>query len=212
MKVPRSQNALGDNAVRDPNDFPTDDSLVAALRRQDSSAYEAFIRRFGGRMHAAARRYFHDQQDCHDVVQDAFISVFQSIDRFAGNSKFGTWLHRIVINACLMKLRARSRRAEISIEQLLPQFDASGHDRQPARRWKSCVEEELRREENRALVRQYIEMLPTDYREVLLLRDIEEFSTAETAVALKISPGSVKTRLHRARQALRTLLEPHFSK
>ena len=163
-------------------------------------------------MLAIAKRYLHDDQDCHDAIQDAFVSVFQAIDEFAGNSQLGTWLHRIVINGCLMKLRSRSRHPEVSIDTLLPKFDASGHAQQPARRWRNCPDEELQREENRAIIRHCIDVLPEDYREVIMLRDIEEFSTDDSAAVLKISPGAVKTRLHRARQALRTLLEPHFAR
>jgi RNA polymerase sigma-70 factor (ECF subfamily) len=110
-----------------------------------------------------------------------------------------------------MKLRARSRRPEVSIEGLLPAFDATGHHAHGVRRWRKPPDEELESEENRKLVRRLIDVLPDDYRNVLMLRDIEEFSTEEAAMALQITPGAVKTRLHRARQALRTLLEPHFA-
>jgi RNA polymerase sigma-70 factor (ECF subfamily) len=191
-------------------EFSDEASLVAALRRKDATACETFVVRFGGRMLAVARRYLHGDQDCADAVQDAFLSAFQSIDRFAGHAQLGTWLHRIVVNACLMKLRSCSRRPEISIEELLPTFDESGHHAQRVRRWRQTPDEELQRDENRSLVRRYIDLLPDDYRSVLLLRDIEEFTTQETADALQTTPGAVKTRLHRARQALRTLLEPHF--
>ena len=118
-------------------------------------------------------------------------------------------MHRIVINAGLMKIRSRSRQ-EISIEGLLPTFDVSGHHAHSVRSWRKPPDDQLQSDENRKLVRQYIDMLPDDFRRVVLLRDIEEFSTEETAVALNTTRGAVKTRLHRARQALRTLLEPHF--
>jgi RNA polymerase sigma-70 factor (ECF subfamily) len=193
-----------------PESDPSGDeaALIWALRRNDAAAYETLVRRFGGRMLAAARRYLPGEQDCADAVQDAFVSAFQAIDDFKGNAQLGSWLHRIVINACLMKVRSRSRRHEVSIEGLLPTFDASGHHAQAVPRWAQPPQEQLESDESRALVRRHIEMLPDDYRTVLLLRDIEEFSTEEAAVALQITPGAVKTRLHRARQALRTLLEP----
>jgi len=202
--------ASDNSAVSQASPIADEARLVAALRRQDPEAFETIVRRFGGRMLATARRYLHGEQDCADAVQDAFISAFQAIDRFEGNSQLATWLHRIVVNACLMKLRARSRRQEVSIEGLLPAFDAAGHHAQSVRRWRLPPDEQLQSDENRKLVRQCIDMLPADFRSVLLLRDIEEFSTEEAAAALQITPGAVKTRLHRARQALRTLLEPHF--
>jgi len=185
--------------------------LIAALRRKDPQAFETVVRRFGGRMLATARRYLPGEQDSADALQDAFISAFQAIERFEANSQLATWLHRIVINACLMKIRSRSRRPETSIEDLLPRFDASGHHAHAVPRWRQSPEEQLQSDEDRALVHRCIDMLPEDYRTVLLLRDIEELTTEETAQALETTPGAIKTRLHRARQALRTLLEPHYA-
>lgn len=186
--------------------------LVAALRRRDSAAYEAFVRQYGGRMLATARRFLKGEQDCADAVQDAFVSAFQAIGAFQEDSRLGTWLHRIVVNACLMKLRSSSRRHETSIDELFPAFNRWGHHARAVRSWRQPPDEELQSEETRTLVRRCIDMLPDDYRSVLLLRDIEELSTQETAEVLEITPGAVKTRLHRARQALRTLLSRHFER
>jgi len=161
-------------------------------------------------MLATARRYLSEEQDCADAVQDAFISAFQSIHKFEAQAQIGTWLHRILINACLMKLRSRSRRPEVSIENLLPAFDDTGHQKQSVPRWHNPPDDHLVGDENRAAVRRCIDQLPDEYRTVILLRDIEEYSTEETAAALNTTTGAIKTRLHRARQALRTLLEPHF--
>jgi RNA polymerase sigma-70 factor (ECF subfamily) len=93
----------------------------------------------------------------------------------------------------------------------LPAFDRSGHHAATISRWNAPSDDAVLSEESRALVRQSIDRLPEDHRVVLLLRDIENLSTEETAIVLGISAGAVKTRLHRARQALRTLLDPHFS-
>lgn len=184
--------------------------LVASLRAKDPQAFEVVVRRYGSRLRMTAKRYLSCDEECADAVQDAFVSAFQGIDNFEENSQLATWLHRIVINSCLMKLRSRSRRQETSIEELLPAFDATGHQIHEVPRWKSLPDDQLLRDETRTLVRRCIEMLPTDHRTVLMLRDIEEYSTDEVAEALNTTPGAVKTRLHRARQALRTLLEPHF--
>ncbi len=186
-------------------------ALVNALREKDPQACETLIREFGGQMLATARRYFPCDQDCADAVQEAFISAFQAIHRFEGQSRLGTWLHRIVVNACLMKIRGRSRRHEVSIDELLPTFDKSGHHARPVRGWKRGSEDQLLREESRALVRQCIDLLPDDYRAVIVLRDIEEYNTEQAAEMLNTTPGAIKTRLHRARQALRALLEPQFT-
>jgi RNA polymerase sigma-70 factor (ECF subfamily) len=199
------------SAAYAPNESVDENGLVSALRRNRPEAFETVVGRFGGRMLAVARRYLDCEQDCADAVQDAFVSAFQAIDRFEGHSQLGTWLHRIIVNACLMKLRSRARRPEISIERLLPTFDAGGDQSQPVRRWRLPPDEQLQCDETRALVRRCMDGLPDDYRNVLLLRDIDEFSTEEAAEALNTTPAAVKTRLHRARQALRTLLEPHFA-
>ena len=159
-------------------------------------------------MLAVARRFLRTEEDSADAVQDAFLSAFRSLDGFEGNSALGTWLHRIVVNVCLMRLRARSRSREVRIDDLLPTFDASGHHSHPVRTWEDQGLARLTRDESRAQVRACIDRLPEPYREVLLLRDIEELDTEQTARHLGINPGAVKTRLHRARQALRTLLEP----
>jgi RNA polymerase sigma-70 factor (ECF subfamily) len=184
--------------------------LVAALRRGESIAHEKLVWRYGGRMLATARRFLPCEHDCHDAVQEAFISAYQAIDMFEGQSKLGTWLHRILVNACLMKLRSRARRPEVSIDSLLPTFNESGHLRQSIPRWRQPADDQLQSDETRMLVRRCIDLLPDDFRSIVLLRDIEELNTDETAATLRITPGAVKTRLHRARQALRTLLEPHF--
>lgn len=184
--------------------------LIARLRAADPTAWEEFVRRFGGQMLRVASRLLRSQEDRIDAVQECFLSALQAIGKFEGKSTLGTWLHRIVVNACLTKLRARARGAEASIDALLPQFDESGHHAQSVRRWSNTPDERLIREETRSLVRSCIDRLPDDYRTVLLLRDIEELSTDEAAAILGAAPGTVKTRLHRARQALRTLLEPHF--
>jgi RNA polymerase sigma-70 factor (ECF subfamily) len=155
-----------------------------------------------------ARRFLRTEEDSADAVQDAFLSAFRSLEGFEGNSALGTWLHRIVVNVCLMKLRARSRSREVRIDDLLPTFDQSGHHSQPVRAWDGEAMARLTRAETRAHVWSCIDRLPGAYREVLLLRDIEELDTEQTAQLLGINPGAAKTRLHRARQALRTLLEP----
>ncbi len=185
-------------------------SFVARLRDKDPAACEALVRQFGGKMQTVAHRYLRCNEDCDDAVQEAFLSAFRAIGTFAGQSKLETWLHRILVNVCLMKLRSRSRRQTCSIEDLLPAFDEAGHYAQSIRGWRHGPDERLMRDETRALVRRCIDLLPDDYRTVLMLRDIDQLSTDETAKMLGSAPNTIKTRLHRARQALRTLLDPHF--
>jgi RNA polymerase sigma-70 factor (ECF subfamily) len=192
-----------------PADAP-DHDLVTALRSGDPRAFETLVRRYGGRMLATARRMMVVEDDAHDVVQEAFLSAFRSIESFAGTARLSTWLHRIVVNAALMKLRSRRRRPEESIDALLPRFDDSGHFAEPVARWEGGGVARLERQETRLAVRAAIDRLPDNYRTVLLLRDIEELDTEETAARLALTPSIVKMRLHRARQALRALITRDF--
>jgi RNA polymerase sigma-70 factor (ECF subfamily) len=110
-----------------------------------------------------------------------------------------------------MKLRSQRRRAEVSIESMLPTFADDGHRNNPQPAWSETAEDLLQRREACQIVRDRIAMLPEDHRTVLILRDIEELDTVETARVLGINPGAVKTRLHRARMAFRELLDADFS-
>lgn len=181
---------------------------IARLRTGDEDAFASLVRTNGGRLLATARRFFANEGDAHDAVQDTFLSAYQALDSFKGQALLSTWLHRILVNCCLVKLRSRRRRPEESLEGLLPVFSEGGQEVSPSLPWKP-FEDELARRQACALVRNLIQQLPETHRAVLLLRDIEERDTAETADLLGISENAVKIRLHRARQALRSLLDPH---
>ena len=185
-------------------------SLLARLRRGDDDACTELVRVYGGRLLSVARRMLRNEEDAKDAVQQAFLSAFRALPNFNGQSQLSTWLHRIVVNASLMKLRTRSRRPEESIEDLLPRFLDDGHHTETWSDLGSSVDDLLERKETRARVRAAIDRLPESYRTVLLLRDIEELDTARTADLLGVTANAVKIKLHRARQALARLLETEF--
>lgn len=185
-------------------------ALVLRLREGDSGAFETLVRAHTPALLRVARRFMHSEEDARDAVQDAFVSAYRSIGAFAANARLSTWIHRIVINACLMRLRTRRRRPEEDIEQYLPRFAEDGHQAEPSEPWTETAETILQRTELQGVVRTAIDQLPDVYREVLLLRDIEELSTEEVADLLGVTRNAVKIRLHRARQALRTLLDPYM--
>jgi len=187
-----------------------DRALLARLRAGDEGAFEELVRSHSGRLLAVARRFLPVEEDARDAVQDAFLSAFRALDGFQGEARLSTWLHRIVVNASLMKLRTRRRKPEQSIEDLMPGFAENGHLEKPPSPWRSDVLHEAERSELRQLIFEKIQLLPEGYRNVLMLRDIEDLDTEETAKLMELSPGAVKTRLHRARLALRELLEPHL--
>jgi RNA polymerase sigma-70 factor (ECF subfamily) len=182
-------------------------ALVARLKGDDDGAYEEVVRRFGPRMLSVARRMLTQEQDAQDAVQDAFLSAFKAIGNFQGDAKLATWLHRIVVNAALMKLRSKRRKPEASIDDLMPKYHEDGHRRSNGD-WRVTHDTAVQTSEIREQVLAAIDRLPDLYRDILMLRDIEELSTEEAAKQLEITEGAVKTRLHRARLALRESLDP----
>jgi RNA polymerase sigma-70 factor, ECF subfamily len=189
-----------------PDDPTSDRALVARLKAGDPDAYEEMVRTRAGRMLSVARRFLNDDEAARDAVQDAFLSAFRGMQRFDGQAQLSTWLHRIVVNAALMRIRSRQRRPEQSIEPLLPVFAEDGHHITTVVPWSENGEDVLERKETRALVRAAIAELPESSRTVLLLRDIDELSTKEAADLVGISENALKLRLHRARQALATVI------
>jgi RNA polymerase sigma-70 factor, ECF subfamily len=192
------------------SNFPAnadESEMLRQLQAGDDQAFEQLVRAYGPALLTVARRFLHQEQDSQDAVQDTFLSAFRALPKFQGNSSLGTWLYRIAVNACLMKLRTRRRKPEISIEDLIAGYNSDGQTESVAALVatldKSVAEHELQQH-----VREAIERLPEAYREIVLLRDIEQMSTEDTAHQLEIEEGAVKTRLHRARLALRSLLLP----
>ena len=183
---------------------------VRLLQAGDDDAFERLVRTFGGRMLTVARRYVGNEEDAKDVVQTAYLCAFRALNQFAGAAQLSTWLHRIVVNTALMKLRSSRRKPEESIEDLLPAFHEDGHHVEQFSDWSAPADQLMERKETRATVRACIEQLPENYRAVLMLRDVEELSTQEAANMLAMTPTAVKVRLHRARQALSTLLRKRY--
>jgi RNA polymerase sigma-70 factor (ECF subfamily) len=201
--------AMGDDRTSEAT-VPDEADLVRSLRDDDPAAFEALVRHFGGRLLAATRRILRHEEDARDAVQEAFVSAFRSRKQFTGAARVSTWLHRIAINAALMKLRSRRRRPEEAIDDLLPTFREDGHHAESFGSWTEATDDVLVREETCAYVREAVARLPDQYREVIVLRDFEGLDTEETAAALGITPNAAKIRLHRARLALRTLVAPRF--
>jgi RNA polymerase sigma-70 factor (ECF subfamily) len=181
---------------------------IAALTAGDEEAGSRLVRENGGRMRAVARRLLRSDEEARDALQDAFVQAHRALPRFQGGSLLSTWLHRIVVNAALMRIRRRKARPEEPLDPLLPTFLEDGHSTVPYAAWPESAETMLQRSEVRIRVRTAIDRLPETARTVLLLRDIEELDTATVAEMLGVTPNAVKIRLHRARQALRQVLDP----
>jgi len=184
------------------------DARLDALHSGDAAAIEAFVRDNTPWMLRLANRMLRDQGLAEDTVQAAFASIFGALGKFEGRSSLKTWMHRIVANQALMQLRKDRRLQETSIDALLPEFDASGCRIEDDWNTVETPEKVLEQAQTKGAVRALIDTLPDAYRIVLVLRDIEELSTAEVAEMLELTEANVKVRLHRARAALKKLLEP----
>ena len=184
------------------------ESWVPALRRGEATAFAHLVDAHGGWMLQLARRLLRHEQDAQDVVQEAFLTAFRSLGGFQGQSRLSTWLHRVLVNAALMRMRRRKRKSEPVLEGDLAAKGRTGRSAELPLVWDDPPEDVAGRRELRRQVRGAIDQLPEIHRTILLLRDIEEMSTTEVAEFLDVSKQVVKTRLHRARQALRGKIGP----
>ncbi len=152
-----------------------------------------------------ARRFLGDGPAAEDCLQDATIRVLDGIAGFEGRARLSTWVHRIVVTTALSHLRKHKRDGVlVSLDTLLPAFDDEG--RRPPDPALSIPDRTLSEAATATWVKDAVSRLPDDHRNVFVLRDVEGYSSAETAAVLEISEEAVRVRLHRARAALRTLL------
>jgi len=189
--------------------------LFERLRAGDPGSLEPLMTRFASRVFRVATRICASAADAEEVVQDVFLTVFQKAGSFEGRAALGTWIYRIAVNASLNKRRGKRAQVEESIEDLLPSFAEDGH-RQGDRSflladWSPLPDATLLSKEGREVIRAAVDCLPHHYRAVLLLRDVEELSSEEVAEILGESVASMKSRLHRARMALREQLTRHYA-
>jgi len=195
------------SARRNTVDIDTELRLVEGLQAGDATALEALMERYSSRLYRLAYGITRSSRDAEEVLQDVFLTVFRKIASFEGRATLGTWLYRVTTNAALNRRRGLAARAEGALDDQLPTFLADGHragDRSfLLADWSGTPEEELLGGEARAVLERALAALPDGYRAVLVLRDVDGLSSEETADVLRESVPSVKSRLHRARMALR---------
>ncbi|GIV62540.1 MAG: DNA-directed RNA polymerase sigma-70 factor [Rhodothermaceae bacterium] len=195
----------------DTNPQPGDPIDLQALLDGDERAFERLVRQETPRLYRVILRIVQDEDEAESILQETFLQTYQRLHTFRGESKLTTWIYAIGINlsrAYLRKSRRYDTFSEADLEQLQPRF-VHGRYADDYATWNPQRLAEAA--EHKHLVHEAIRKLPPTYREVVTLRDIEELSTAETAEVLGISEGAVRVRLHRARQALRSLLDAYFN-
>jgi RNA polymerase sigma-70 factor (ECF subfamily) len=185
----------------------TDEALASRAALGDNQAFDEITIRYQDRVYRLACRLV-GNDDAADVMQEGFLAVYRNIASFRRESRFSTWLYRIITNAALMHRRAGTRRPVESLESFLPEFDVSGRHRQaPAELQVATRIEELL--DQRFLAEQAmaaLNRLSDLYRSAFVLRDLEGLSTAEVAEVLGAEPAAVRQRVHRARLMLRGYL------
>jgi RNA polymerase sigma-70 factor (ECF subfamily) len=171
----------------------SDADLLRAHAAGDAVAFEELVRRHRDRLWAVALRTMRDREEAADALQDALISAYKAAGSFRGDSAVTTWLHRIVVNACLDRMRRRQTRATVPLPEEGPHEPADSRDRVAERDTRMVVEEALRQ-------------LPPEQRAAIVLVDVEGWSVAETATMLGVPEGTVKSRCARGRARLAVLL------
>jgi RNA polymerase sigma-70 factor (ECF subfamily) len=192
---------------------PSDEELVARARAKDFAAFEQLLDRYEDRIFRLAYRFVRNETDAKEILQDTFLTIWRKLDTFKGDAQFSSWLYRVATNAALMRLRAQRRHPEVSTEDLpIGYLDNYGQLPPASENWAKRPDDELQSEELRRHIQSAVDALPDIYRTVFLIRDVEGLSTEETAEALQISVPTVKTRLHRARIALRDAITQYFDR
>jgi len=181
----------------------TYEEVVERVKRGDTPLYEIVMRRYNQRLHRVARAILHNDDEAEDVMQDAYVRAYAHLCQFAGRAPFSTWLTRIAVHEALGRLRLRDRNQQLEVTEDVREI--------PMKMVRSSLdpEQSASRAELSQLLEEALLDLPARYRAVVMLRDVEELSTSETAAALDLSEENVKVRLHRGRAMMRAWLFGH---
>ena len=183
-------------------------TLVERARAGDSAAFTELVNRYERKVYRLAKHITQNDEDAEDVLQETFLKAYEHLSGFQGNSKFYTWIVRIAVNESLMKLRRRKGNRFVSLDE--PIETGEEEVKREIAVWEDNPEQRYSRDEMQAILNEAVDSLKPDFRTVFTLRDIEELSTEDTAEALGISVPAVKSRLLRARLALREKLTRQF--
>jgi RNA polymerase sigma-70 factor (ECF subfamily) len=194
---------------------PPDAELVTRAQKGDSQAFAILVGRHQRQLYRLALRMTQSEADAQEILQEAFLNAWQKLPLFRGESQFSSWLYRIAANSALMRLRRKRRAPDAVSEQAQepsgPKFTADGqHEEPPHSDWSQRADEKLLSQELGKHINAAVRNLPDDYRTVFLLKDVDGLSNEEIADALELTVPAVKSRLHRARLALREQLGDFF--
>ena len=187
-----------------------DFDLIQAINSGEVDKFQDLIKRYEAKLYNFSLRMCRDPSDAEDMIQDTFLNVFRYLKNFRHETKFKNWLYKVAASTCFKK-RRKSKFApdkELSLEEFLPKDETEKPDHVP--QWALMPLDKLLNEELAGVINKAIITLPKKYRMVILLRDIEGFSTTESAQILNLSPSNVKVRLHRSRLYLRDKLKGYF--
>ena len=197
-----------------PRGAPSDEALVERAKAGDFAAFEQLVSGHQERVYRLALRMMGTESDAQEVVQDALLSAWRNLQKFEGKAQFGSWLYRIAANAALMMLRTRRRHPQVSMEEVTAlgadETGVDGFGAGAGDDWSKRPDDQLQSTELRAAIQAAVDALPESSRQVFMVRDVDGLSTEETAETLGLSVPAVKTRLHRARLALREAISRYF--
>ncbi|MDA2913501.1 sigma-70 family RNA polymerase sigma factor [Acidobacteriia bacterium AH_259_A11_L15] len=186
-------------------------TLIAAARAGNGEAFTTLVNQYDRNIYRVALNITGKQEDAEDVLQEAFLKAYTNLDSFRGNSRFYTWLVRIAVNEALMKLRKGRRDRSVSLDEPIATDDGESMPRE-IEDWGDSPEQSYAKTELQAILNGAMESLEPQFRTVVVLRDVENLSTEETAELLGLSVPAVKTRLLRGRLKLRERLNKYFKR
>jgi len=190
---------------------PSDTELVRRFKDGDRDAYSEIVRRYQDRVFTLCMRWLHDRQVAEEVAQDVFLALYRSLERFRGDAQLSTWIYRVVINHCKNRRLYRQRRKIDRHEPLEGTRDDDGPKRQIAAD-QPGTDASIHRSDAERLIHEALERLDDEQRRIIVLRDIEDLSYEEISEILDLPRGTVKSRLHRARGQLATMLSHKIRK
>lgn len=184
----------------DKYDHLSDEEIVNRIIDGQKSLFEVIIRRYNQRLYRIQKGYISDEEDVKDTLQTTYIKAFKKLDTFRGEAAFSTWLTRIAINEALLFIKKQKSRSNLHLY-------GSDDEKPEATSTFNSPDQQSIDQETREVLEKAINKLPPKYRSVYIMREVEEMSTKDTALALEISESNVKVRLMRAKKKLRHILE-----